>query len=77
MTSPTEVDETWDAGDLGRGELVLELKTRLDRMESRRLMKLVALDLSVSADLPAWCRMPGHTLVSCEHPVYLIRRKEN
>jgi tRNA 2-thiouridine synthesizing protein A len=77
MTWPTEADETWDAGGLGCGELVLELKMRLDRMEPGQLFKLVALDPGAPADLPAWCRLTGHTLVSGEHPVYLIRRKES
>jgi tRNA 2-thiouridine synthesizing protein A len=77
IASPTPADDAWDAGDLGCGELVLELKVRLDRMEPGQLMKLVALDPGAPADLPAWCRMTGHTLVSSEHPVYLIRRKES
>jgi hypothetical protein len=24
--------------------------------------------------MPAWCRMTGHTLVSQQHPVYLIKK---
>jgi tRNA 2-thiouridine synthesizing protein A len=76
MSASIDTDDTWDAGDLGCGELVLELKMRLDRMEPGRLMKLVALDPGAPADLPAWCRMTGHTLVSSAHPVYVIRRKE-
>jgi tRNA 2-thiouridine synthesizing protein A len=76
MTTNIEADETWDAGDLGCGELVLELRTRLACMQPGQVMKLIALDAGAPADLPAWCRMTGHTLVSGEHPVYLIRRKE-
>jgi tRNA 2-thiouridine synthesizing protein A len=55
---------------------VLELKLRLDRLRPGHVLKLVALDPGAPADLPAWCRMTGHTLVSATHPVYLIRRKE-
>ena len=77
MDLETEANETWDAGDLGCGELVLELRMRLDRMKPRHVMKLVALDPGAPADLPAWCRMTGHALVFAEHPVYLIRRKES
>ena len=72
-----DADETWDAGELGCGELVLELRVRLSRMQPGRVMKLVALDPGAPADMPAWCRMTGHTLVSSQHPVYLIRRKES
>ena len=70
------VTETWDAGDLGCGELVLELRMRLARLEPGRVIKLVASDPGAVADIPAWCRMTGHALVSADPPVYLIRRKE-
>ena len=67
-------DEEWNAGDLGCGELVLELKMRLDRMAPGRVIELIALDPGAPADVPAWCRLTGHTLLRHEHPVYLIRR---
>jgi len=38
---------------------------------------VIAHDLGAPADIPAWCRLTGHTLVSQEHPVYRIRRKES
>jgi tRNA 2-thiouridine synthesizing protein A len=66
----------WDAGDLGCGELVLELRTRLLAMRPGQVLHLTARDPGAPQDLPAWCRMTGHTLVSQQHPVYLIR-KEN
>jgi tRNA 2-thiouridine synthesizing protein A len=55
---------------------VLQLKLRLDGMAPGQLMRLVARDPGVRADLPAWCRLTGHRLVAADHPVYLIRRKE-
>ena len=70
-------DLEWDAGELGCGELVLELRQRLDAMAPGQVLMLRALDPGAPADLPAWCRMTGHTLVTQHHPVYLIRRKEN
>jgi len=70
-------DREWDAGELGCGELVLELRLRLDAMAPGQILKLRALDPGAPADLPAWCRMTGHTLVTQQHPVYLIRRKES
>jgi tRNA 2-thiouridine synthesizing protein A len=76
MATHVEADDIWDAGDLGCGELVLELKLRLDRLHPGHVLKLVAQDPGAPADLPAWCRMTGHTLVSATHPIYLIRRKE-
>ena len=69
--------EAWDAGDLGCGELVLELRLRMASMRPGQVLRLIARDQGAPADLPAWCRMTGHALVSAEHPVYYIRRKEN
>ena len=75
MATSPRVDEEWDAGGLGCGELVLELKLRLDRMRPGQVIKLIALDPGAPADMPAWCRMTGHTLLHQEPPVYLIERR--
>ena len=76
MSDPATFDREWDAGDLGCGELVLELRGRLGAMRPGQILRLVALDPGAPADIPAWCRLTGHTLVAGEHPVYLIRHKE-
>jgi tRNA 2-thiouridine synthesizing protein A len=68
-------DETWDAGDLGCGELVLELRWRLERLAPDEVIRIIALDPGAPVDIPAWCRMTGHALLEQEHPVYLIRRR--
>jgi tRNA 2-thiouridine synthesizing protein A len=70
-------DAIWDAGDLGCGDLVLQLRFRMQGLSPGQVLRLVALDPGAPADLPAWCRLTGHTLLSSEHPVYLIRRKES
>ena len=70
------VDAEWNAGDLGCGELVLELRGRLQALGPGRVLRLIARDPGAPADIPAWCRMTGHVLVSEQPPVYLIRRKE-
>ncbi len=66
----------WDAGDLGCGDLVLELRQRLEGMEPGQVLILTAQDPGARADIPAWCRMTGHALIAAQHPVYQIRRKE-
>jgi tRNA 2-thiouridine synthesizing protein A len=65
----------WDAGDMGCGQLVFELRRRMDRLEPGDTLEIVALDPGAPIDIPAWCRMTGHTLVSAEHPTYIIRRR--
>ena len=69
-----QADAEWDAGDLGCGELVLELRRRLQALHPGQLFRLLARDPGAPADIPAWCRMTGHTLVAAEPPAYWIRR---
>lgn len=74
MTTPP-IDDRWDAGDLGCGELVILLRGRVRALQPGQLFELIALDPGAREDLPAWCRLTGHRLVSAEHPTYLIERK--
>ncbi len=69
-------DVEWNAGDLGCGDLVLQLMLRMKAMAPGEVLRLVALDPGAPADIPAWCRMTGHTLLEQHPPVYLIARKE-
>ncbi len=69
-------DSTWDAGQLGCGELVLELRRRVERLAPGGVLLLRALDSGAPEDIPAWCRLTGHALVREEHPDYWIRRKD-
>lgn len=65
----------WDAGDMGCGDLVLELRTRLGALPPGGLLQLRATDPGAPVDLPAWCSMTGNGMARAEHPHYLIRRK--
>lgn len=74
VTPPAQAG--WDAGDLGCGELVLELRLRLQALPSGEMFKLCARDPGAPEDLPAWCRLTGHRLVRAEPPNYWIKRKD-
>ncbi len=65
----------WDAGAMGCGELVLSLRMRLLPLVPGTMFRLRATDPAAPEDIPAWCRMTGHALVSANHPIYIIRRK--
>jgi len=69
-------DAEWDAGDMGCGDLVLELRRRLQAVGPGAVLKVTARDPGAPEDMPAWCRLTGHTLLRAEHPDYWIRRKE-
>jgi tRNA 2-thiouridine synthesizing protein A len=75
--APRAADTQWDAGELGCGDLVLELRLRMEAMQPGQLLQLIARDPGARADIPARCRMTGHTLIAAQHPVYQIRRKES
>jgi tRNA 2-thiouridine synthesizing protein A len=68
-------DEIWDAGHIGCGDLVLELRMRMSRMRAGQVLRLVARDPGAPEDIPAWCRLTGHTLVTRNPPVYDIRKE--
>jgi tRNA 2-thiouridine synthesizing protein A len=68
-------DAEWDAGDIGCGDLVLELRMRLRSVASGQTLKVIARDPGAPADLPAWCRLTGNALVASNHPAYWIKRK--
>ncbi|HEX7897555.1 MAG TPA: sulfurtransferase TusA family protein [Planctomycetota bacterium] len=74
-SAPT-ADVEWNAGNMGCGDLVLELRFRMEALKPGTVLRLTARDPGAPADLPAWCGMTGHPLVHQSHPVYFIRRKE-
>lgn len=66
----------WDAGDMACGELVLALRGRLNALPAGAVLKVTACDPAAHLDLPAWCRLTGHRLLTARHPEYYIQRKE-
>lgn len=65
----------FDAGPMGCGEIVMELRFRLADLEPGALLRVRATDPGVREDLPAWCRMTGHALVGFEPPFYTLKRR--
>ncbi len=72
----SRADHFWDAGDLGCGDLVLQLRIRFTDMEAGESMGLVAQDAGAAEDIPAWCRLTGHPLIAATAPHFLIRKKD-
>ena len=67
---------TWDAGDMGCGELLMMLRIRLNAVPPGGVLLVVARDPAAPEEMPAWCRLTGHRLVRADHPEYDLRRKE-
>ena len=72
---PNDPNDTWDAGDMACGELVLKLRLRLKSMQPGQVLLLIAQDSGAPADIPAWCKLTGHSLLLAEPPRYRIQRK--
>ena len=75
-STPMDFDQEWNAGELGCGDLVLELRRRL-REAPGQVFKVIALDLGAPEDIPAWCGMTGHQLLAQEldSHAFFIRAK--
>jgi tRNA 2-thiouridine synthesizing protein A len=65
----------WDAGSVGCSQLAMGLQKRVSSLASGERLEVLVGEDSSSTDIAAWCRMTGHTLVSAEHPVYVIERR--
>ena len=65
----------WDSGEIGCGHLVFELSRRIKKLEPGERLEVITRDAGALTDLPAWCRMTGHTLVSANPPSFIIERK--
>lgn len=73
--TPPISDAEHDAGDLGCGDLVIDLKFKLADMAPGSVLLVRATDPAAPVDLPAWCGLVGHTLLHVSPPRYWIRRK--
>jgi tRNA 2-thiouridine synthesizing protein A len=60
---------------MGCGELVLELRFKMNTLNPGDLIKVIAEDPGAPEDLPAWCNMTGHRIVLHKHPEYWIAKR--
>jgi tRNA 2-thiouridine synthesizing protein A len=69
------LEHQWDAGEIGCGQLVFELRRRMNELQPGDRLEVIAHGPGAPTDLPAWCRMTGHTMIAANHPVYVIERR--
>lgn len=60
-------EDSWDAGYMECGELLVLLRKRVRALAPGGVLHLVARDLGAVEDLPAWCRLTGHLLRQVDH----------
>ena len=78
--SELEADVFYDAGDRGCAEGPLDaIAGTLRKLQPGQTLEIRATEPSVANDLPAWCRLTGHTLeqnrAGAAGDRYLVRRK--
>jgi tRNA 2-thiouridine synthesizing protein A len=64
----------WNAGESGCGSLIVGLKRQLEQMKTGEMLRVTAHSAGAPADLPAWCRMTGHSLIEANHPDYVVEK---
>ncbi len=67
----------WNAGDAVCGSLIVGLKRQVEALAAGQLLHVTAESAGALVDLPAWCRVTGHTLIEANHPAYVIRKKQS
>lgn len=68
-------DQFYDAGDKGCAMGPMdEIAALVRAMASGQALEIHASDPSVAADLSAWCRLTGNTLVERRDEHYLVRK---
>ena len=72
-----EANQIWDAGLIGCGEILVQLFLRLRAMQPGELFLLYSRDAAAPIEMPVWCRLTGHKLISANPPEYWIERKGN
>lgn len=60
-------EDSWDAGYMECGELLVLLRKRVRALAPGGVLHLVARDLGAVEDLPAWRRLTGHLLRQVDH----------
>lgn len=70
-------DLSFDGGETGCGELLLDLLLFMKRRNAGEVVTVRALDPGAPLEIPAWCRLTKHDLVAAEHPIYRIQKTIN
>jgi len=68
-------ESSFDGGELGCGELLLELRGLVTPLAPGTRVLVTARDPGAPIEMPAWCRLTRHRLLAESHPFYLVERR--
>ncbi len=71
-----DFDEVYDAVDRGCGDFIMDLRQVMADLPAGCQLMVASRDAGAPVEVPAWCRVTGHTLVDARPPFYLIRKRE-
>jgi len=63
-----------DAGDLGCGDLALDLRLAFRGVPPGTRVLVVASDAGAVEEIPSWCRLTGNRLLGADPPWYWVAR---
>jgi tRNA 2-thiouridine synthesizing protein A len=72
-----DFDDVFDSVDHGCGDFILELRGQIATLPAGATLMVASRDAGAPVEVPAWCRMTGHTLVEAVPPFYLIRKRKD
>ena len=69
-------DEIYDSLDRGCGDFIIELRRVMRELAPGSILMIASRDAGAPVEIPAWCRLTGHTLLDSAPPFYLVRKPE-
>ncbi len=67
----------FDADDMSCGDLVLELRNQMKKLQAGEVLQVRAIDPGAPEDLPAWGRVTRNQLIHQESPLYWFRVRQD
>jgi tRNA 2-thiouridine synthesizing protein A len=77
LDGPPFADRHLDAGQSACGELLVLLHIQMRILKEEQVLHVIGYDRGAIQDIPAWCRMTGHKLLSMvdERPAHFLIQK--
>ena len=72
-----DYEDVFDTQDLGCGDFLLDLRVRFRSLEPGERLVVASRDAGAPIEVPAWCRLTGHTLHDARPPFYLIQKRNH
>lgn len=69
-----KINHTLDAVGLSCGDLVMAVFNKMKQVANGQTLEVIAYDLGAVEDIPAWCKMQGHTLLCMEETGVITTR---